>query len=185
MDQGGPNPPPAPTIHSYGQLSPTSAATQAFDAQYIHHGGENDITLAEALAQHNAGGDHAFHDAGGSNGQSATDTASAALHYSMTVPTSTEATFMAQNTNDTPERPSDPSIDLGNATNVQQDSSTFSNEYSLDSLKDGTRQTPQQQQQQGSGGEGSPTSGSAKPTVGTEEWHKVRRDNHKEGENRF
>jgi len=41
--------------------------------------------------------------------------------------------------------------------------------FSLDALKDGA-------------GQSSPTApGGAKPPVGSEEWHKVRRDNHKEG----
>lgn len=48
--------------------------------------------------------------------------------------------------------------------------------YGLDQLKD----TPGQAQ--GAASQQSPTTGTpSKPPVGSEEWHKVRRDNHKEG----
>jgi len=45
-------------------------------------------------------------------------------------------------------------------------------DYGLDALKENQQSATQS----------SPTTSSSKPAVGSEEWHKQRRDNHKEGE---
>lgn len=169
MDQAGPHALPPPPPPGYTQMSPQHDSTAAFEAQYLQHPGEGDLSLAEALAQHNAG-DQLAQDAG-SNGQSATDTASAALaHYSMTVPIPTEQQFLAT-VGEGNDRPSDTSFDLG-PSNPQDNSGAY--DYSGLDTHEGT-QPP-------AGTDGSPTSGGPpKPTVGSDEWHKVRRDNHKEG----
>lgn len=146
-----------------------------FAAQYLTHS-EGELTLAEALAQHNAGGiEHGVHDPGASNGQSATDTASAALHYSMTVPTATEATFLAQTPGDGVGRASSASFDLGvSSNNGPQGTNAFEEFADLDQLKDGSAQAVAESSPTGDGN-------ANKPAIGSDEWHKVRRDNHKEG----
>jgi hypothetical protein len=92
----------------------------------------------------------------GGNAPSASDTAAAALsHYQMGG--AGDASFQTQGS-------------AADASFGMADSS-----YTLDQLKDSTSQGPTSQQ--------SPTgaTSSSKPPVGSDEWHKVRRDNHKEG----
>jgi len=162
-DQTGQDAPPPPPEYE-----------PAFEAQFLQHTGEGDMTLAEALAQHNAGNDHdhSSHD-NPTNGQSVTDTASAALHFSMTVPPPTEETFLAQTANEQEDRPSEPNFDIDSATNE------YTN-IASDHPPDVQQATPSQPPAQTTPVESSPTSGN-KPNVGSDEWHKVRRDNHKEG----
>lgn len=165
MDQAGPTIPQGPTDYGLSSPNPTSQ----FEDQYIQIPPETEINLAEALSQHNAG-DQSRHD-DGNNGQSVTDTASAALqHYTMTVPTTTEANFLAQAA-DVVEGESDTAFTFQDAVNTEQD--TIPHTFSMDSLKDGSQ--PAQP-----ASEGSPNRGD-KPAVGSDQWHKVRRDNHKEG----
>lgn len=152
-----------------------------FEAHYLQN--TEDEHFAQALAQHNAGADHSSHDvhsghdAGSTNGQSASDTATAALqHYSMTVPQPTADTFLAQNPTEPEGRPSSSSFDLGTPSHTTQQAQM----YGLDlDLKGDQNVQPQPS-------EGSPNAtpagpGGYKPPVGSDEWHKVRRDNHKEG----
>jgi len=118
----------------------------------MNHFANSDLS---ALAQHN-----------NQNGGNAnvSDTAAAALshHFSMTVPQATELSFQSQ-----------ASGGDNNASFNMDDNNAHIGDYGLDALKEGTQHQT---------GDGSPPSGSAhKPAVGSEEWHKVRRDNHKEG----
>ena len=175
LDQSGPNAPPPP---------PSDYSTQVFESQYLQHEGEGDLSLAEALAQHNAEGDHIGHEPG-TNGQSVTDTASAALHYSMTVPVSTEETFLAQTTQGNNDRHPEPNFDLDTSTTTQGATNSYTDFTTIDQLKETPPPAPVQplavtQPGQTPPTEGSPTSAN-KPNVGSDEWHKVRRDNHKEG----
>jgi hypothetical protein len=93
----------------------------------------------------------------GGNAASASDTAAAALsHYQMGG--GGDASFQTQGS------AADASFGIGDSG------------YTLDQLKDSTSQG------QGPTSQQSPTGAtSAKPPVGSDEWHKVRRDNHKEG----
>lgn len=95
---------------------------------------------------------------GGHEHANASSTAAAALaglYPSMTIPQPTDVSFAAQTSDG--ER-GDSSFNLDHDTNVQGGDS-----FNMDGV---------------SGGRGS----SSKPAVGSEEWHKVRKDNHKEGE---
>lgn len=101
------------------------------------------------------------------------DTAAAAMaHYqnhTMTVPQSTEQAFMAPHKND---------VELDNSVSMNQ------------SMYEPPPETGEVQgppaQPEPHGHEGSPSAqvnaDGSKPAVGTDEWHKVRRDNHKEGQ---
>lgn len=99
---------------------------------------------------------------------SASDTATAALaqYHTMTVPQPTENTFMHQPTEGAADRVSGTPVDQ---TPVQRTGSFGDIEANAQngdaSSPTGTQATP----------------GGSKPSVGSDEWHKVRRDNHKEG----
>jgi bHLH factor len=140
------------------------------------HTANNDLTdqaTASFLAAHNAADDDMqqqfdVHHNGGTNTASVGDTAAAALAYhQMTVPQATELQFQTQNSGDG-------SFSMGDH-NQQQ---TGMQDFSLEALKAAT-QTGRPGQTAPS--DSPPQSATHKPQVGTEEWHKVRRDNHKEG----
>lgn len=162
--------------------------------QYLHGAdddddgmGHDDHDMGFALAQHNAGLDgnvNMHHDQdhnpgqeqGNPNaGQSASDTAAAAMaqYHTMTVPQSTEQAFLAQANEGSNDRPGSSSVDGGNP----QRNSSFGD---FDIIASKNDQPPS------NGADGSPGGGNSanKPPVGTEEWHKQRRDNHKEGESK-
>ena len=128
---------------------------------------------------------------GRANIPSASDTAAAALsHYSMTVPQATELSFQTQGSaggasngppgNDS-GRQMNSSFGLGDQHNsVQHGHSHGMSDYSIEvALKAGTHAS-----QMPVGGESPPdsTTPGRKPTVGSDEWNKIRRDNHKEGQ---
>ncbi|KAI6954658.1 hypothetical protein KC332_g18667 [Hortaea werneckii] len=117
--------------------------------------------------------------------QSASDTAAAAMaHYhTMTIPQTTEQSFLQQTqqqaqqqqdeSGDGPEGSADPQ-------SAHRRTSSFTDFDVNNPLKEG--------QAGRHNSEGSPSASlnpnMAKPSVGSEEWHKVRRDNHKEVERR-
>jgi hypothetical protein len=132
-----------------------------------------DQVTANFLAAHNAGTDDDMqqqfdvHQNGG-NTASVGDTAAAALAYhQMTVPQATELQFQTQGSG------SD-SFNMGDHHQQQ----TGMQDFSLEALKAATQTGRSGQSAQS---ESPPQSASHKPPVGSEEWHKVRRDNHKEG----
>jgi len=108
--------------------------------------------LSQLIAHNNAEG----HMNGGNPNQSATDTATAALAYTHGLPDLQFATQPTADSND----------------NSFQGGASFS----LDALKDGSQGANPTQVPPASA-----SSSATKPPVGSEEWHKVRRDNHKEG----
>lgn len=140
--------------------------------------GSADLTdqdTAFHLAAHNAGANDDMHtfdmgnQNGGGNTSSVGDTAAAALAYhQMTVPQATELQFQTQATG------GDNAFNMGD--HQQQ---TSMQDFSLEALKAAT-QTGRPGQPANS--DSPPQSATHKPQVGSDEWHKVRRDNHKEGE---
>lgn len=133
-----------------------------------------DQATANFLAAHNAGTEDDMqqqfdvHQNGG-NSSSVGDTAAAALAYhQMTVPQATELQFQTQNTGDG---------SFGMGDHHQQ---TGMQDFSLEALKAATQTGSRPGQSAPS--DSPPSSATHKPTVGSEEWHKVRRDNHKEGQ---
>lgn len=135
----------------------------------------NDLTdqaTASFLAAHNAADDDMqhfdVHHNGGTNTASVGDTAAAALAYhQMTVPQATELQFQTQGSGDG-------SFGMGD----QHQQQSGMQDFSLEALKAAT-QTGRSGQTASS--DSPPQSASHKPPVGSDEWHKVRRDNHKEG----
>lgn len=174
-----------------------------FDTQYFQmeagDSADHNMDFAAVLAQHNAD-PNAIDDEPdereepqshqqpqtqtGDVGQSASDTAAAAMaqYHTMTVPQTTEQSFMQQTQqqqqSESGERQASSSVDPQTA---QQRTSSFTDFDVNSAMKES--QTSQNGGQQGSPTAASPTNPNApKPTVGSDEWHKVRRDNHKEGE---
>ena len=170
--------------------------TSEFESQYIHLGDDDgNIDFTTSLGQHahvdSAMGDekldthpqqplqHMSHQPqqrsqsqGQNMGQSASDTATAALAYhTMTVPQPTENAFMVQPTAGA-EGGDQSGIVTGDQGSAQQRTSSFGEMDPPTSAANG---------EHGSPNAGDSTPGGGKPTVGSEEWHKVRRDNHKEG----
>jgi hypothetical protein len=131
----------------------------------------SDQVTANFLAAHNAGDDDMQQQfdvhQNGSNTASVGDTAAAALAYhQMTVPQPTELQFQTQGSGND-------SFSMGD--HQQQ---TGMQDFSLEALKAAT-QTGRPGQAAPS--DSPPQSSTHKPPVGSDEWHKVRRDNHKEG----
>ncbi|KAM3423388.1 hypothetical protein BST61_g821 [Cercospora zeina] len=156
----------------------------------------NDMAFS-TLASHNANvgepgdlhqdhGDmhaHAHPHMGHQPGQSASDTAAAAMaqYHTMTVPQSTEQSFLNQANEQGGDRPANTTLDQGGLGD-QQRAPSFG-DFDPNGSHPNLAPAPN--------GAGSPTGkganhgqGNSKPQVGTEEWHKVRRDNHKEVERR-
>ena len=104
-------------------------------------------------------------------------TAAAALAANMpqlTVPRPTELSFPGTASGNDPDRQLDSSFDLGGASDADQNPHAPGAVYSLEAYHGAGHSDAQ------SGRD--PDGSGAKPAVGTDEWHKVRRDNHKEGQ---
>ncbi|KAK3625671.1 basic helix-loop-helix protein [Elasticomyces elasticus] len=169
--------------------------TPGFDEQYMQIDDQLDdpnagLTMAEMLAQQSGQGhdehgdqhDH-MHDqqsrGGMHGGHTTNDTAAAAMaqYRNMTIPQTTEQTFMLQANDASRERRGSSAADP--ATPQQQQTGNY-----FEATKGGEQQqSPNGDGGNSPGGIGGPPGGS-KPAVGTDEWHKVRRDNHKEVERR-
>lgn len=139
------------------------------------HSSNNDLTdqaTASFLAAHNAAEDDMqnqfdVHQNGGSNTASVGDTAAAALAYhQMTVPQATELQFQAQGSGD------------GSFGIADHHGQSGMQDFSLEALKAATQTG---RPGQATSDDSPPQSATHKPPVGSDEWHKVRRDNHKEG----
>lgn len=144
--------------------------------------GANDLSdqaTASFLAAHNASANDDdmqqqfdVHQNGGPTSQSVGDTAAAALaHYQMTVPQATELAFQPQGA-----AGDGSSFSMGDHHQQQG-----MQDFSLEALKAATSTS---RAGQGAANDSPPAATSHKPQVGSEEWHKVRRDNHKEVERR-
>lgn len=137
----------------------------------------SDQATASFLAAHNASNDDDMqqqfdvHQNGGAT--NAPDTAAAALAYhQMTVPQATELSFQ-------PQASSGDGSSFGMGDHHQQQQGM--QDFSLEALKAATSGS---RGGQSAGNDSPPSTSAHKPPVGSEEWHKVRRDNHKEVERR-
>ncbi|KAK7546240.1 hypothetical protein JOL62DRAFT_506210 [Phyllosticta paracitricarpa] len=166
-DQGPSNTRPAPgdssRNSSYQRVSPGSANNTG-------PSGLTDQSNNSFLDAHHGAGagddemhrDHNLHQNGGGSTSSATDTAVAALshHFSMTVPQATELSFQSQ--------PTDGDSDRALANSFMGDPNIHAAIHGLNKSNTSPTDIPHV----------------PKPQVGSEEWHKIRRDNHKEVERR-
>lgn len=155
-------PPAAMTADTAAFIENAIEATQAAAASGVNVADFNALQQA-AAAEHSETSDPS----------NATSTAQAALgmYPTLHVPPSTEEQFAAQAGSDG---------DHGH--------DTFNPDVSPDGLLDTSAVNPNQQppsngvQSQGHRYSTSSATGNSKPSVGSEEWHKMRKDNHKEGE---
>ncbi|KAL1625831.1 basic helix-loop-helix protein [Diplodia seriata] len=193
LDQGPTSGRPAPTdatrTSSFQRVSPGSANSTGVNDQSAttfltgHHStgtGEDDMHQHtntdldfSQLAQHT--NDHSLHQNGSGNPTNASDTAAAALshHFQMTVPQATELSFQNQGAGGEGDRALGNSFSMGDH-NMHQASHGMT-DYGLDALNKSNSQ---------GGNDSPPSQVNQKPAVGSEEWHKIRRDNHKEVERR-
>lgn len=146
--------------------------TNDFEQHYLQtdDGMDGDLDFAAALAQHGTDDGNQV----GGNGTSASDTAAAAMaqYHTMTVPQSTEKSFMTgQGEGD--KRAG--SMDQGNSGGGHRNSGfpDVDTSYLNSSPPNGEASPPS--------GPNPGMSATPKPPVGSDEWHKVRKDNHKEG----
>ena len=126
---------------------------------YAQQNGNEDYGIQHQLARHVA------------DANASSSTAAAALAASipqLNVPQPTELSFPSTNSGNEEDRQIDSSFDMGPDSNQQHsEGGPYLSHYS-GSNGDQAQST----------GPGTP----GKPAVGTEEWHKVRKDNHKEGD---
>ena len=150
---------PAPnSIHTNGQGVPDSSHDS-----YPNDSNNHDFNISEHLSQHIAD----------VSSNAAPTTAAATLTANMpqlTVPQSTDFSFSNSGSGTDPDRPLDSSFDMGGGSDEGQNHHTQGTPYNLDAYQGGVA------------AHGQDGDNGAKPPVGSEEWHKVRRDNHKEGE---
>ena len=133
----------------------------------------NDFSaLSQQLARHVAGATHNLQD--GSNPSSTAAAALAGIMPQLTVPQPTELSFATATSASDADRQLDSSFDIG-GQNDSQNHHTQGTPYNLGSFQGGTAAQVQAARESSNGG-------GNKPPVGSEEWHKVRRDNHKEGQ---
>jgi bHLH factor len=159
-DQGPNRPAPSSSNNASNSNDLSDQATASFLA--AHNASTNDDEMQQFDVHQN----------GGASTASVGDTAAAALAYhQMTVPQPTELSFQTQGSGG-----DGASFGMGDHHQQQQ---TGMQDFSLEALKAAT-QTPRSGQAVTS--DSPPNTGGHKPQVGSEEWHKVRRDNHKEGE---
>lgn len=129
-------------------------------------GPQDFATLSHQIAQHVAQSNN------NSNLQNNSNAAAAALAGmlpQLTVPQPTELSFVSSQSGTDVERQLDSSFDLGGDNG--QNHNVQNNPYGMGGFH-GPAGPPQGHRESSNG---------AKPAVGSEEWHKVRRDNHKEG----
>ncbi len=152
---------PSQTASGNGEHEPQSSSTMPSDFS----------ALSQQLVQHAA----THHNGGHHSASEAASTAAAALagvFPQMTIPQPTEISFVNNASGSDPDRQLDSSFSLGEHENDQNQPGN--QQYSLDALRQSTGAQVQAARESSSGG-------GVKPAVGSEEWHKVRRDNHKEG----
>lgn len=160
---------PAPAAHM--SADPASFIDSAMESQAVNANGVNvaDFNALQQAAQ----ADHDHPEA--PDPTSATSTAQAALgmYPTLHVPPSTEEQFAAQAATD-PEHGHDPTFNPDVTPTV-------------DSIMEPPQVAPPQHQHTPPNGvphqppRYNPAAPNPKPTVGSEEWHKMRKDNHKEG----
>ncbi len=154
--------------HDANQLSNSLFSDSLRDSPNSH----DFSALSQQLARHVAGVNQGLPD--GSNPSSTAAAALAGIMPQLTVPQPTELSFASTASGTDRDQQLDSSFDIG-GQNDGQNQHTQGTPYNLGSFQGGTAAQVQAARESSNGG-------GNKPPVGSEEWHKVRRDNHKEGE---
>ena len=92
----------------------------------------------------------------------------------LTVPRPTELPFSSSGSGNDGDRPMDSSFDMAVGSDGDQNHHVQGTPYNIDMYQAESGQDAQATRDHDGGG--------TKPSVGSDEWHKVRRDNHKEGQ---
>lgn len=130
--------------------------------------------LSQHLARHVNNAGHGLPD--NSNASSTAAAALAGIIPQLTVPQPTELSFVSSGSGTDGDPQLDSSFNLGVPDNGQN-SNVQGSPYNLGGFQGGTGAQLQAARESSNGG-------GPKPPVGSDEWHKVRRDNHKEGKPR-
>ena len=150
------------TINGNGDHVNGSSVDSFSDALNGSSAASNDYTnLSQQL--HNA-----------SNVHDASSTAAAALAAQLTVPQHSDISFASTGSGTDGERPIDSSFDLSGGDSGQNNHGHGNPYLASYNTAGGTAAQVQAAREASNGG-------GVKPAVGSDEWHKVRRDNHKEG----
>ncbi|KAL8866006.1 MAG: hypothetical protein Q9174_006558, partial [Haloplaca sp. 1 TL-2023] len=129
------------------------------------------------LSQQLQAATHPNHGLQTSNMNSTATAALAGILPQMSMPQQPDMSFASNASNSDPERHFDSSFDMGGDNNSGHGHPSQGPQYSMNSFPGNTAAQVQAARDSSAGG-------AHKPSVGTEEWHKVRRDNHKEVERR-
>lgn len=148
---------------SRGLYSDASSSSQDFSA------------LSQHLVRHVNNANHGLPD--NSNASSTAAAALAGIIPQLTVPQPTELSFVSTGSGTDGDQQLDSSFSLGVPDNGQNPNVQGS-PYNLSGFQGGTSAQLQAAREASNGG-------GPKPPVGSDEWHKVRRDNHKEGKPRL
>lgn len=156
-------PPKGATNHTNSDVEMTTGESNAAAEEDGQNAAASQLDF-ESMAQHSSTEQVAQQNGGPDPGDASTTAAAAlaGLYPTMTVPQPTDLSFASTGSAGEGDRSNvDPSFGMG------EGDQTGNQSFDIDSI----------------GRDGQPQSaGSQKPAVGSEEWHRVRRDNHKEGE---
>ncbi|KAK2741965.1 helix-loop-helix dna-binding domain-containing protein [Colletotrichum kahawae] len=174
---------------SPGRAKRTSAGPDADTTAFIENAIEaanaaaaNGVNVADFSAlQQAAAAEHS--EAADPANASSTAAAALGMYPTLHVPPTTEEQFAAQAANDAPHQDHFPSPDglMSSLPNVPQPTNGV---QGVPQPPHQTHQPPPPQQPQHRYSTGSASTPAKKPDVGSEEWHKMRKDNHKEVERR-
>ncbi|KAG8625932.1 hypothetical protein KVT40_006333 [Elsinoe batatas] len=172
------------TVPTKQPPAPEYTHASSFDPQYLQ--GPTEADLAEALQQHNNKGMPPSA-ANTANGQDASDTANAALHFGMSGNSQQEASFLAQTPIESAEAAPEPNFEIESPK-----PSNSTPQYTIEQPKGAgpvlapasVSPHPAVVNPPSDSPPNSPSKGDGKLKVGTEEWAAVRRNNHKEVERR-
>ncbi len=152
-----------------GSTSNMNGTGSAYIGNLHHSSNSNDFThLTQQLQAANSSN----HDLPSTNASSTAAAALAGIMPQMTIPQPTHLSFVSEVSNVDGDRHFDSSFDMSGDSGPGHNGPGAP--YNLNSFP-GTTAAQVEAAREGSNGGGS------KPSVGSDEWHKVRRDNHKEG----
>lgn len=175
---------------SPGRAKRTSAGPDADTTAFIENAIEaanaaaaNGVNVADFSAlQQAAAAEHS--EAADPANASSTAAAALGMYPTLHVPPTTEEQFAAQAANEPPHQDHFPSPDglMSSLPNVPQPTNGV---QGMPQPPHQTHQPPPPQPPQHRYSSGSASAPAKKPDVGSEEWHKMRKDNHKEGEHAY
>lgn len=172
MGNGGPQ--AGPKRGSTSSINGASHDNNSYLDNFHSSANSNDFSN---LSQQLQAANNSNHSIPTSNASSTAAAALAGLLPQMTIPQPTDMSFASTNSNTDADRHFDSSFDMsGDSAHAHNGQGP---PYSLHSFPGNTAAQVQAARENSNGGGLGP-----KPSVGSDEWHKVRRDNHKEVERR-